>query len=174
MKNKIIILEGSDGTGKSTLAYEILKQTKGHLLHGSYNKNWDSIKEYHRDIVKAANLLTPYQDIVIDRLSISEYVYGTVFRGGPEYDIVQFLYDDIDELNTNRAKVVWVYCTNDNVVRNHLKNKTERPEMFDSMADVHVTYEDIVQTTDDVLHFKRYNFETDGRDLTKYVKELLK
>lgn len=172
--NKIIILDGPDFSGKSTLANEIAKQTKGHIIHASYNKNWDSISEYHRTLFKAANLMAEYQDVVIDRLCLSEYVYGTVFRGGSEYDPVEFLYQDIDWLNTNKAKLIWVYCSTTNSEELFQEGRKQREEMYSSMVEVNRVFEEIVEATDEAFHFKRYDFQTDGKNLNKYVEELLK
>ena len=121
--NKIYILEGPDGTGKSTLASEIVEQIKGHVSHCSYDKSWN-IEEYHRSIIEVARKLAQYQPVVIDRWAPSEFVYGTVFRNNVSYNtsnLIERFFDD---------NIVWIYCRNDDAVKNHKKNIKTRNEMF--------------------------------------------
>ena len=67
----IYILEGADGTGKTTLARKILDKTNGHYLHSTYDRYWD-IQDYHQQIAESAISLDIYQDVVIDRWALSE------------------------------------------------------------------------------------------------------
>ena len=80
----IIILEGSDCTGKSTLARELLRQNGGQgvILHQGYR--WKSrMPTYHLAAVhRAVKLQAAGALVVIDRLWLSEYIYAEVFRGG--------------------------------------------------------------------------------------------
>ena len=97
---------GENGTGKTTLANKIAEETKGHVLHCSYNKDWN-IEQYHIDIMETAQKLVKYQDVVIDRWAMDEFVYGTVFRGGPSYDtsaLIEKYHDD---------NIVYIYCENE-------------------------------------------------------------
>lgn len=148
----IWILEGADGTGKTTLGRYIQDKTKGHLLHASFDKDW-IIEEYHHDLFEAALDLHDYQDVIIDRWIFSEYVYGTVFRGKPAYDYRDFLVQYKDEL----SYVKWVFCENDNAVQNHFRMAKKRTEMFSDMTKVVEGYERIVSETPE-LDWLRYNF----------------
>lgn len=125
--NRIIVLEGADGVGKSTLADEIVKQTKAAVIHATYNKDWD-METYHEDIIEAATILSEYTDVVLDRWAPSEAVYGKVFRGGESYDTGGLINDHPD--------LVFVYCHNDNAVQNHYKHVGDREEMFGDMSEV--------------------------------------
>lgn len=159
----IYILEGPDGVGKSTLAHKIAKITKGHILHCSYKKSWD-IEEYHEDILEAAILLDEYQSVVIDRWAVSEHVYGTVFRGQPIYNVLNF----IKKHNTNDFK--WIYCHNDNAVENHLKLAKERKEMFNDMSKVVELYDSFVNLTREVINW--YDFDYDKKTFKQLWEEL--
>lgn len=153
--NPIYILEGIDGSGKTTLANAIAAKTKGHILHSSFNKKWD-IEEYHTDIIESALILAQYQPVIIDRWAPSEFVYSTVFRDGVSYDTGQLIEEYFNNIK------YWIYCRSDNAVENHLKNKTERIEMFEDMADVIDCFDEYVQyTKNNWIHipWKEYDFE---------------
>lgn len=81
---KLIILEGPDGAGKSTLAEQLYQWSKSQVRtelkhHGSY-KNIDNIASiYFGDIAQA---LETDKTIIMDRSWISEPIYGEVYRDG--------------------------------------------------------------------------------------------
>lgn len=150
--NKIYVLEGADGTGKTTLAREIMKQKGAHYLHCSYDKSWD-IRSYHKQVMLVAQSLRKYQPVVIDRWAPSEHVYGMVFRNGPSYDVMDMLWEADD------PNVKWIFCTHDNAVENHLKNKERRDEMFDDMQEVVKQFHQFIEATD-FLAWSTFNFGT--------------
>lgn len=142
----IYILEGPDGTGKSTLANALQEKTKGHLMHLTFNKHWD-MKAYYMAAYKAALELSEYQDVIIDRWIPSEIIYGHVFRGGPSFNTSEIPGFD---------KATYIYCWNDNAVENHLANKKNRAEMFDDMTHVVAAFDKYIETSP--LPWKKYNF----------------
>ena len=132
-KDIIYLIEGPDGVGKTTLAQEIDRQRKVSIIHATYKPAWD-IKEHHKDIWKAAKLIHKWTDVVIDRWAPSDLIYGTVFRGEPYYDVNGYLWEMEPEFE--KEGVTWIYCRNDNAVKNHLKLKQEREEMYDDISGV--------------------------------------
>lgn len=145
---QIYILEGADGTGKSTLAAALQEKTKGHILHLTFNKDWD-MKSYYFAIYIAARDLSKYQDVIIDRWIPSEVIYGHIYRNGPSFDTNLFL-----EAFGNKAK--WIYCWNEKAVENHLANKKNRDEMFDDMTHVVAAFDKYIETSP--LPWEKYNF----------------
>ena len=111
MKTKLIIVEGMDNTGKSTLidrldyvlsntencAIKIIHLTKPPKdipedeIESYMNKYYDSIIEQ----VLSQQYLNTYDYIILDRGYISEYVYGTMYRKRNELDITvnNLIYD---------------------------------------------------------------------------------
>ncbi len=73
----MIILEGLDGTGKSTLS-EKLKQFGYSNLYFAHDPENKDIYGKYLNILKGGNL----QKLILDRSFISEFVYGNVLRGG--------------------------------------------------------------------------------------------
>jgi len=160
---KIIVLEGPDGTGKSTLANEIYNQTKGHILHCTWNKNFN-MQQYFIDVMNAAKKLSEYQVVVVDRWAPSELIYGNVFRGGPSFDVMEWIPQFVKP-----EEVTWVMCVNENAVENHLKNKETREEMFEDMTDVVDGFNDLLMKQD--LPWIVYDFNK--VDMKKFVEDLV-
>lgn len=162
----IYLLEGPDGVGKTTLAKEIASQKGAHIIHSSYNKYWD-IKKYHEMIIKQAlDFNEKGIPVVLDRWVVSEFVYGTVFRGGPSYDTSALLEKYID-------KITPIYCWNENAVENHLKNRQDRIEMFESMADIVKEFEDYINfTSNNWLNIPWVHYNYNQIDVKEFVKEL--
>lgn len=131
----IIVIEGPDGTGKTSLAREIQKQIGAHVIHCTYSKYWD-IGEYHTQVMEhAVKLNNRGIHVILDRWAPSERVYGNVFRKGESYDTDQIIaHYSLDD-------ILFIYCSNDNAVENHLKNKARRDEMFESMEQVSKEFE---------------------------------
>jgi thymidylate kinase len=86
----IIVLEGPDRGGKSTLAHYLLdKYNFGCYLHATYRPGMD-VAQHHHDITIAAKCSN--MNTVVDRFWISEMVYGSIFRSQwYGYDIAEFL-----------------------------------------------------------------------------------
>lgn len=84
----IIILEGCDASGKTTLAQKLMKAYPNHVY--MHNAVTDDIYSLHKNSVEAAIEASRHHLVIIDRLHLSEKVYGTVFRSGPSYDYDMF------------------------------------------------------------------------------------
>lgn len=159
----IYILEGPDGAGKTTLANEIAEQRKASVVHSYFDPSWD-IKEHHKDMFKAAQIINVWRDVVLDRWAPSELIYGDVFRGKPGYDVLGYLW----EMESELQDVTWIYCRNDNAVENHLKNMEKRDEMFDDMSEIVTRFEEFVADSD--LNWITYDY--DKVDMKEFVKNL--
>jgi len=79
----IFVVEGPDGTGKTTLANEL--KGAGHVLHARYRFP-QKMHQYHWALLSRAlkknKDFMPNYNVVIDRLWISELIYGAVYRNG--------------------------------------------------------------------------------------------
>jgi thymidylate kinase len=102
----IYILEGPDGSGKTTYANSLSKMTKYKVKHFSYPVN-DAANDTamfneYADILKHSN------NIIIDRCWYSEMCYGPALRG-----ITQITYPQMYELESIAASkgALIVYCT---------------------------------------------------------------
>lgn len=165
MNQPIFILEGADGTGKTTLANTIAEKKKASILHCFYDKSWN-IKDHHTDMWNSAVMISKWCPVVLDRWSVSEYVYGNAFREKPGYDIMDFIWE-----KTEGHNVHWIYCENDKTIENHKKNIKIRNEMFDDMTDVVYWYDVFIKDKSfSIIPWNIYNFNK--VDMYKFVKDL--
>lgn len=138
----IIVLEGPDGTGKTTLAKKFIECCGASYLHLTYR-----CKERHDLYLKAAfnhcidKIVSTRKPIILDRWWISEMIYAEVFRNGTKWpQLGRELH-----LKLMQAGGCYVFClpvsTKDYLERFDNLKKT-RAEMFDSVTDLLKLYND--------------------------------
>lgn len=82
----VIVLDGPDASGKSTLAEQFKKDCDAEVIHLTWNTNLDSTMDtYMIGVLLHAMELAKTKLVVIDRLWLSELIYADVFRGGTSY-----------------------------------------------------------------------------------------
>lgn len=79
--NGIVLIEGADAAGKSTLARYLVDRYGAKYLHSTVRRQ---VWRWHVGALRTAIRESQRRLVVLDRLHISELVYGAVFRGGPE------------------------------------------------------------------------------------------
>lgn len=154
----IIVLDGPDGTGKTTLAKAMCKQLHADYLHLTYR--WkDRIFDYHTAAIRyAARKMCP---VVIDRWWPSEAVYAKAFRGGSTWPLQGRLCQRV----ARKFAVVYVYCLPDSVqsaVKQHTQLAQIREEMYDDITDV----------AD--LYLKLWHGEHTHPDTGQYIDQLIR
>lgn len=154
----IIILDGPDGTGKTTLAERMCTELNAEYLHLTYR--WkERIFDYHTAAIRyAARKRRP---IVIDRWWPSEAVYAKAFRGGSDWPLQGRMCDRV----AKKFGVIYVYCLPDDVqsaVANHAELKQQREEM----------YEDIEAVAD--LYIKLWDGESTHEDKNQYIDQVIR
>lgn len=120
-----------------------------------HNAVVDDIYSLHLNTMKVARLAAQEHWVFIDRLHLSEEIYGTVFRNGPSYDIVKFDHDII-----NHGNVKKILCIVDK--QTSLAKHAERidKEMFNDISKVWDMYDEISDSS-----WTKYNWKTDNIDL---------
>lgn len=137
----IIVLDGGDGTGKTTLARALMEKHDAFYIH---NGLWPNMWQRHLAAVDLAIKKSRHQLVVIDRLYLSEQIYGQVFRAGPSYDLGARCLDRI----LQRYGALNVLCVRRDLKRHvaHFEElRTRRPEKFNSMKVVAQRYYDLLE-----------------------------
>lgn len=127
----IIVLEGADCTGKTTLAKGLVERFDGVYIHNRYHKNiWPFFMASMRWAIRESQRRL----VVIDRHWISECIYARVYRGGSTVPW------DVRGLHRvlRTYGAVYVICAPpvEAVVDNHKRVKSTRKEMYDDVKDV--------------------------------------
>lgn len=137
----LILLEGSDGTGKTTLAQEFVQRFDAHYMHLVYR--WpSSMWTYHAAALNRAIKLSQERLVILDRQWVSNAIYGTVFKnqelpihGGRLFDRVLL-----------KHGAVYIFCLVDNFgeyQKRYEQLKQTRVEKYDNVMEVAKLYEDI-------------------------------
>jgi hypothetical protein len=140
----IIVLEGSDGTGKTFLAKEFCEMYDARYIHAGY-KFKDKQFTYHTAIIHQAleHIKKTGQPVVIDRWWISESVYAEVYRGGTRWPLMGRFMDRI----LRKAGGVYVFCLHDGGINDYAEKfkdlKKNRKEMYDDPSDIAAMYKEL-------------------------------
>jgi thymidylate kinase len=181
----LIVIDGCDGTGKTTLAEAICQRFGGVYLHNTYR--WPTkMPLYHTAALHRALKLARQQLVVIDRLWMSEAIYADVYRKGSPWPHMGRLMDRMIR------KVGGVYVLAQSPANHEEKYeqlKTERHEMYDNVDDVRTRFQQLfeggynghdrdyvhqlsvfgMRKRDDVMP---YRYDIEGRDLNVYLDML--
>lgn len=136
-KRVIILLEGPDGAGKTTLAQKL----GGHYLHATYRFK-GRMPAYHTALFKKAVELSEADHVVLDRWRFSEEVYGMVFRGEYEEPELDWFFNDL--LTKNAVfKILCIPEDRERYLDEFRKLTNERDEMYtdvDKMGEIYDYY----------------------------------
>lgn len=137
----LILLDGPDGAGKSTLAQIIMDRIGeiggiGHLHHlgrAVEGTAWDRDSRELLGYISEAFEGPEGAVVVADRHFIGETIYGDVYRGGGEYMVASRHMDRL----LHRFRALRVICAPpvDYVKETFERLKKEREEMYDSSMD---------------------------------------
>jgi len=178
----IIVIDGCDGTGKTTLAKAICDKHDGVYIHNTYR--WPTkMPLYHTAALHRALKLARTRLVVIDRLWMSEAIYAEVYRGGSPWPHMGRMIDRI----IRKSGGLYILTQSP---RGHSEKfeqlKSEREEMYDNVDKVRERFDQLfeggfdghdtdyaqqlsvfgMRNRDDVLP---YRYDVEGRDLNIYI-----
>lgn len=134
----VIVIEGPDGSGKTTLAKKVAESLKASYVHGGgpTKDETDALERCVKELVLCAssNLY------VLDRTTIiCEQVYGQVFRGAPLLSRV--LLSNFEERMLKDTAML-IYCRpNGTILHTHARAERERAESAEHQEKPHKTVE---------------------------------
>jgi thymidylate kinase len=155
MNPRLIILEGPDNCGKTTLA-KILAAALGavywKMTAGQGLTLHSAMELYQRNALdNAAVNIEHGQSVVFDRHWPSDQVYGAVLRDGPSCDR-HTMFNWCDQLGA-----IYIYCTRDNVVAEHEKAQDpDHPypaDQFQSIVDGYEKFFERLRTRTTVFRY---------------------
>ena len=136
MVKGIILLEGPDGAGKTTLANRLLELFGGGTYIHAHYRYPDNMPIYHAAILrKAIKLARKGQVVIIDRLHVSEYIYAKVFRGGSKWEWMLDAFNYWCDKNSV-VKVLCIPSTAKQGIEWFEAAREERPEMYTNIEEV--------------------------------------
>lgn len=151
----VIIIDGPDACGKTTLANRLIEKHGGIYMHLTY-RFANKMPIYHAAMLRKALRLAKNQLVIIDRMHISEHIYAKVFRGGSKWP---WMLNSFNRFCKN-MNIPIVICVPDSVdigVKWFEQTKKERFEMYDEMKDVIKEYLDYVITHDVIIYNRDFN-----------------
>ena len=166
----IIVLEGADGSGKTTLARYFVEKYGARYLHGRIFPNmW----KYHVAMVRLALRWADDGLVVIDRLWLSELIYSQTYRGSPAYDLGARCLDRV----LQRVGAITIVCSpleQEKQLARHAERANKGLEAFQNVREVIALYSDLVNGNlarpgeGYLAQLTRYGDYTARRDVVTY------
>lgn len=161
----IIIIEGCDGTGKTTLARKLVEMYRGYYIH---NRRHRDVWPYHIASLRQAIKMSRLGPVIIDRHWPSECVYGPVYRGG-----VQARYNEraLDRVLARFGAIYVLAAPPVQVAVNiHRRMKGIRGEMFDDVTEVAKRYYQLWHGSDNLFNAHNYLDQLAVRGVKNYQR----
>lgn len=185
----IVVLEGADGTGKTTLGKYLVDNFDAHYMHLTYR--WpNTMFNYHLAAVHRAIKISQERLVVVDRCWLSECVYANIFRKGSKWPELGRMLDRI----LRRFGAIYVFCMNEDDEQyeiNYNELKKTREEMYDNTLEVSRRYNQIWNGDSEICGIDysvlisrnggfgiredcvSYRIEKEGRDIESFCNELV-
>jgi len=155
----VVILDGPDACGKTTLANRLIEKYGGEYIHATY-KFAKKMPLYHGALLRRALKKAKKHLVIIDRLHVSEYIYAKVFRGGTPWPWMLPMFNNICR-DLSIPIIICVPETFERGVEWFTETKKERYEMYDDMKNVLKEY---------IEYAKTHNVITYNRDKNEFER----
>ena len=167
----IYIIEGPDGSGKTTIGQAMAECMGAHYMHLTYRFRCDMFN-YHTAAIEKAIRLSATQPVIIDRWWPSELIYAQAFRGGSKWPMMGRMLDRV-ALKHGATYVMCVPTDEDRYFSRFDELKATGREMFDTMSSVYGQYVDLLKSMEnrhDVVH---YSIDADGQHMDEFIEGLI-
>lgn len=131
-KYSTIIIEGPDGTGKTTLAKALME--KNDALRYEHLTYMDHPADMYWQFIEARNKITE-GNVILDRYILSNMVYSSVCNSQPVYDQAMFYEELLVNLSLDKACLIFCLPSNkEQYLEEFAKLSQEREELITSVA----------------------------------------
>lgn len=174
----LIILDGPDCAGKSTLANAIAEQHDGVVVHRTWSPTLENTMDQY--LMDPVNMYRKGDLLIIDRNALSEWIYSSVYREGTKWKgFHRLALEKLEKLNA-----LHIICVPDSKLEwaKNVAGEVEdgRKEMYPigrQMCEVYNFYKDIVSTDGDLscispgLKLKNYfHYDMQSTDVEEFAK----
>ena len=138
--DKVFILEGPDGSGKSTLGKKLSDAYGIDYTHLTYYKDEEMMRTQFYEVIRRVN--TEKRGLVVDRFVLSNLVYGIVFHNCKFVDGWKMFLDALCRDWLKGKEIVICLPYDKQAYLDHFKKMTEeREEMYSSVEDMGKVYD---------------------------------
>lgn len=140
LQDKIFILEGPDGSGKSTLGKKLAETYGIDYTHLTYYKDDDAMRTQFYDVIRRMNEVR--KGCVIDRFILSNIIYGIVFHNCKFVEGWKMFLDALCRDWIKGKEIIICLPQDKEAYLEHFKKMTEeREEMYCSVEDMSKIYD---------------------------------
>lgn len=134
VRHPIIVIEGPDGVGKTSLAEAIVKDIGGKVVHLTYRYP-NNMHQYHTAAMYHVIRAATKGPVVLDRWWASELVYANIYRGGSKWPHMWRMLHRV----ALRFGFYYVWCDSESDLKKYNQRynilRGKREEMYDSGMD---------------------------------------
>lgn len=135
-----IMIEGTDRTGKTTLAKALVEAFGLNYIHCSKPKTDDPFQEYMEMLINTT------QSTVFDRSYLGEFAYSNLWRGGCKLTFQDF--NALDICTLKDSKTIIIHATADlEVIKERCIKEGEELLKFDQIKQCSDLFETIISKT---------------------------
>lgn len=176
MNKGIIILDGPDACGKTTLQNYIVENYGAIPMHLTWNKDLaPHMFEYQTDEMYKAIQLSQDNLVVVDRHWISELIYAKVFRNGSPWPLMGRMMDRV----WRKHAAIYIMCTPsrnnfDLTIERHKANiDAAHPYPDDKFRELLETYHSFTMKFNKRKDVIVYDLAEDGKDLPFFCDKVI-
>lgn len=181
----IIVLDGPDCCGKTTLAKTLITKYGAKYVHATYRFG-NTMFAYHTAVLRKAVKLSASHLVVVDRLWPSEVVYGNVFRKGLAYGKEPSTespwshgWSMFDAVLRKHA-AIYVFCLPNDVTvasARHAKHKDPahpyEDERYKEVCNRYLQLHSFLSSTVDRPDIMAYRIEREGADVADFAQQVV-
>lgn len=165
---KLIVLEGADGVGKSTLGRFLAAHYNGFYFHATATKTLiPAMRDYQINLMEnIEENVAAGRTVIMDRFWPSELIYGAIFRPDNPHG---FSYEEI-AVRCHALDTMYVMCFSATAVERHVRIKDPKHPYEDTdFAKIYASYQDFWEQHKNQDDFVRYDLEKDGANMEKFA-----